>query len=129
MRALLTILALMAFAPSLSQAAAPKPAPPAALAKPTPDAVPFFMNSGDLANTCDSAQTDQMAQVACVLYITGIVDAFGQNPATRLCLTMTATRLELASIMIAWLKKHPEQSASPAALSVNLAMKEAYPCK
>ena len=106
-------------------------APPmifAAHAAQQPDAVPFFMSGAGLMEPCALAAKDNAAQAACVLYIVGVADALNQYPATRTCIDLKASKTDLANVVVAWLGKHPEQRDSPAASSINLAMKEAYPC-
>ena len=93
-----------------------------------PDAVPFFMSGNSLLEPCRLAAKDGTAQAACVLYIVGVVDAFNQNPATRFCLPLATTRVDIANVVVNWLDQHPALTTGSAPLLVSMAMKEAYPC-
>ena len=136
----LLLAASLALAPLASPAyAAPgSPPPPPALAQPapasaatagTPGAQSFFLSGEELWEPCNWPTDDPAAQSACVLYVVGVVDALNQNAATRVCLSLTITKIEVASVMKEWLRAHPDKRADPAARLVKTAMTEAYPCK
>lgn len=95
----------------------------------TPDAVPFFLSGEALWEPCNWPSDDAAATAACVLYVVGVIDALNQSPATRVCLELSVTKVQVATIMKQWLQDHPTQRSEPAARLIKTAMTEAYPCK
>lgn len=121
MRALL--LAVSLIVPTLS-APARAAAPPKA-----PDAVPFFMTGQALWEPCNWPTDDAAATAACVLYVVGVVDSLNLLPETRICIALSADKLQVAGVVKEWLKNHPERRGDPAARLIRVAMTEAYPCQ
>jgi hypothetical protein len=80
-----------------------------------------LLSGDDLYNTCNSQS------VACAAYVAGIADAFAHDGTVCLPQSNVTTR-QLADLVMAYLRAHPEARGYSAASVGHVAFTQAFPC-
>jgi len=92
-----------------------------------------YFDGNRLYSDCKN-ESDTMAQGFCVGYVSGLVDLDlvyasmieGYRP--QYCLRSSVNPMQLKDLVIQYLEANPEQRQYPAASSVIMALKNAFPC-
>ena len=90
-----------------------------------------------LLDHCSKEKDDPVYYInesACLMYILGVYDGLEMDNAIHktkkyYCVPENVQARQIREIVVAYLKKHPENRQWPAAGLITIALKEAFPCK
>lgn len=111
--------------------AAMQPVPPVSVIRPEPV---INTGSGLLENCTYNAQAASQAELEfhlglCIGFIKGATNTWAEHNPRKICPPDEVTNEELMTVVVDWLRTHPEALDAPAVAAVVVATTEAFPCK